>query len=138
MHMKCLKVLLTLLLGVWVQGGDLPPGIQAKFITIIANYANSGGKVHVKDPLVLSELSKLGVSHSDKSPLAWASNEADVKALKASGKMVVCGKLEWLPSGGSIALVEEAGKPQIYLHLGNINASGLTLPDAILKIGKKL
>ena len=40
--------------------------------------------------------------------------------------------------GGSIAVVEEGGKPQIYLHMGNLAASGVTLSDAVLKIGKRL
>jgi hypothetical protein len=52
------------------------------------------------------------------------------------GKLIICPKLEWLPKGGSIAIVEEGGKPAIYLHMQNIGASGVTLSDAVLKIGK--
>ncbi len=120
------------------RAGDLPPVLQAKFISILANQANAGGKIHVKDPVLLAELGKLNFAHSEASKLAWAASEVEVKALKASGKLVICGKVEWLAAGGSVAVVEEGGKPQIYLHLGNIAASGVPLPDSIVKIGKKL
>ena len=39
--------------------------------------------------------------------------------------------------GGCIAIIEEGGKPAIYLHMQNINASGVALSEAILKIGKQ-
>lgn len=118
--------------------GDLPANIQAKFIKILATNAGSPGKVACKDAGVIEAMQAEGVSADAGSKVAWASNEAEVKAYKAAGKLVICGKLEWLPAGGSIAVVEEGGKPQIYLHMGNIAASGVNLSDAILKIGKRL
>lgn len=131
----------TLILGLAataLSAGDLPADIQAKFIKILAANAGSAGKVACKDPGVTAALGGAGLAADPASKVAWAGSEADVKAYKAAGKMVICGKLEWLPEGGSIALVEEGGKPQIYLHMGNIAASGITLSDAILKIGKRL
>jgi hypothetical protein len=121
-----------------LAAGDLPPAIQAKFIRIIASSAGSPGKVHCKDGAVAGELGKLGVTADPASKVAWADSEGEVRALKASGKLVICGKLEWLPAGGAIAIVDEGGKPQIYLHMGNIAGSGVTLSDAVLKIGRKL
>jgi len=119
-------------------GGELPAEIQVKFIKILASSAGSAGKVACKDGAVVAELAKVGVSVDGGSKVAWAANEAEVRSLKGAGKLVLCGKLDWLPAGGAIAIVEEGGKPQIYLHMGNIAASGVTLSDSVLKIGKKL
>lgn len=120
------------------QAGDLPPAIQAKFVKILAASANSTGKVACKDAEVAAELEKAGVSIDPDSKIAWADSETEIKAMKAAGKLVICGKLQWLPLGGAIAIVEEGGKPQIYLHMGNVSASGVTLADSVLKIGKRL
>jgi len=121
-----------------MSAGELPAEVQAKFIKILASSAGSAGKVACKDGGLAAELGKVGVAADAGSKVAWASSEGEVKALKGAGKLVICGKLEWLPAGGAIAIVEEGGKPQIYLHMGNIAASGVTLSDAVLKIGKKL
>lgn len=121
-----------------LSAGDLPADIQAKFIKILATNAGSAGKVACKDPSVMAALGAAGMAADPAAKVAWAASDAEVKAYKAAGKMVICGKLEWLPAGGSIAVVEEGGKPQIYLHMGNIAASGVTLSDAVLKIGKRL
>jgi len=138
--MKPLKLIfgLAAALTLPVFGGDLPADVQAKFIKILAASANSPGKIACKDAAILGELDKMGISVDPGSKVAWAGSEGDVKALKASGKLVICGKLQWLPLGGAIAIVEEGGKPQIYLHMGNIAASGVTLSDSVLKIGKRL
>ena len=118
--------------------GELPAETQAKFIKILASSAGSAGKVVCSNGGLAGELGKLGVTPDAGSKVAWASSEGEVKSLKGAGKLVICGKLDWLSAGGAIAIVEEGGKPQIYLHMGNIAASGVTLSDAVLKIGKKL
>jgi hypothetical protein len=121
-----------------LAAGDLSGDVQAKFIKILASSAGSAGKVACSDGALAGELGKVGVAVDAGSKVAWASSEGQVKSLKGAGKMVICGNLQWLPSGGAIAIVEEGGKPQIYLNMGNIAASGVTLSDAVLKIGKKL
>jgi len=121
-----------------LAGGDLPVPIQAKFIRILASSAGSAGKVNCGNAALAEELGKVGVSPDPGSKVAWASTEAEVKGLKTAGKLVICPKVEWLSSGGSVAIVEEGGKPQIYLHIGHITESGITLADSVLKIGKKL
>jgi len=123
--------------SVAMSAGDLPADVQAKFVKILASSAGSAGKVSCKNATLAAELSKQGVATDDGSKVAWASSEGEVKALKAAGKLVICPTLAWLSAGGSIAVVEEGGKPQIYLHMNNIAASGVTLSDAVLKIGKK-
>lgn len=138
MRMNLVSSGIVLLAAAGLIGGELPADVQAKFIKILANSANSAGKVACKDGGVAGELAKVGVNADPGSKVAWAASEAEVRSLKGAGKLVICGKLDWLPAGGAIAIVEEGGKPQIYLHMGNIAASGVTLSDTVLKIGKKL
>jgi hypothetical protein len=132
----CVATVLSLSVA-GLSAGELPPEVQAKFIRIIASSAGSAGKVNCKDAAVVAQLVKLGVAVDGGSKVAWAGSEAEVKALKASGHLVICGNEHWLPGGASVAVVEEGGKPQIYLHMGNIGDSGVTLSDAVLKIGRK-
>jgi len=133
---KALIVLAVAISG--LSAGELPPETQAKFIKILASSAGSAGKVVCNNGGLAGELGKVGVTPDASSKVAWASSEGEVKSMKAAGKLVICGKVEWLSAGGAIAIVEEGGKPQIYLHMGNISASGVTLSDAVLKIGKRL
>jgi len=129
---------LVVLVSAQIAAGDLAPDMQAKFVKLLASSAGSAGKISCTSPALLAELGKLGVANDASASVAWASSEAEVKALKAAGKLVICGKLDWLPSGGSIAVVEEGGKPQIYLHMGNIAASKAVVSDTVLRIGKRL
>ena len=118
-----------------LSAADLPAGLQAKFIKIIAG---SGGATAVacKDSGMASEIKGVGFNVDGGSKVAYAGSEGEIAGLK--GKLIIVPKLEWLPKGGAIAIVEEGGKPAIYLHMGNIAASGVPLSDTILKIGKKL
>jgi len=131
-------LILCCALGMTAFAGDLPAELQVKFISLLARNAGSPGKVACRDGALHGELGKQGLANDATSKVAWAASEAEVKTLKAAGKFVICGHLEWLPAGGSVAVVEEGGKPQIYLHMGNIAASGVALSDAVLKIGRKL
>lgn len=115
-------------------GSELPAVMMAKFIKIIAG--DNG--VACKDSNLAKELAALGVKVTPSGKLLYAATEGEVAAGKAAGKLVICPDLSLLPKGGTLAIVEEGGKPQIYLHMGNLAASGVTVSDAILKIGKKL
>ncbi|MBV5350235.1 hypothetical protein JZU71_03585, partial [bacterium] len=133
--MKPKNLVLALILAsfsAWSQAGELPPEVLAKFVKLLSSSANSAGKVACKDGAMAGELAKLGVNADGSSKVAWAASEGEVRSLKGAGKLVLCGRLEWLPAGGAIAIVEEGGKPQIYLHMGNIAASGISLSDTIL------
>lgn len=116
---------------------NLPNEITVKMITLIAKSAKSDNKILVKDSAMKDELAKVGYSNDDSASIAWAASINEVKSMKKAGKLVMCGNLDWLSEGGCVAFIEESGRPQIYLHLGNINSSGVHLSDSILKVGKK-
>ena len=138
MLLKSLKVGMLCAAVTGLFGGELPPEVQAKFIKILAASAGSAGKVACHDAALAAELAKVGVTVDPGSKVIWAANDSEARAGKSMHKLVIAGQTESLPLGAAIAIVEEGGKPQIYLHMGNIAASGITLSDAVLKIGRKL
>jgi hypothetical protein len=122
----------VLLAAAALQAGDVPADIAARFVKII-----SSGKVACKDATMASALGGVGCAVDGGAKFAWAASEAEVKSLKAAGKCVITSRLEWLASGGTVAIVEEGGRPQMYIHSGNLAASGASLPDAVLKVSKR-
>jgi len=128
--MKCFLLVATL--ATFAFGGDLPVPLQAKFVKLIAGTAG----IRCGSAEMAEQIKAAGGSVNPGSKIAYASNEAEIASLK--GNLIIVPKLEWLPKGGCLAIVEEAGKPAIYIHLGNYEKCGVTVPDAIVKIGKRL
>ena len=116
---------------------DVAPELMAKFIKVIATNCGSPGRLDIQDPTLVKALGNLGVSVDKSSKVAYATSEAEVKTLKAAGKLVVCNRLDLLPLGGSIAIVEEDSKAVVYLHTGHISASGAQVSPAILRLGRQ-
>lgn len=120
-------------LSSWLPAGELPPETAAKLIKIIATA--TGGKVSCRDSGMKAALEAAGITVDGDSKLVWATNPVEIKMLK--GRLVVVGRKEFLSAGAGIALVEDGGKPKIYLNQAAITASGVTMPDAIYKVGEK-
>jgi hypothetical protein len=49
---------------------------------------------------------------------------------------VICGHVSQIPSGAAIAIVAEGGRPAIYVSSSNLATSKVSIPDAVLKVGK--
>lgn len=138
MHLtRSLALLPAALLSFGLNAGEIPPEMLAKFVKIICTSASST-KVATKDAALSGKFTESGLAVDGGSKIAWASTEGEVASYKAAGKLVICPKIEWLTKGGSVAIIEEGGRPQIILHMGNIDASGVKLSDTILKIGKPM
>lgn len=114
-----------------LMSGELPLGLQMKFVKIIT----SNAAIACKSVVVYDELRNSGIPLDNSSKFAYATTSAEVMSM--SGKLIIVPNLELLSKGASIALVEEGGKPQIYLHVANITSSGGKIPDMIYKIGKR-
>ena len=125
-----------LLLAATLHGQDLPPATQAKFLKILITSTGQFGFA-CSDPALKPQLEANGVSVSPGFLMAWASTEAETRALKAAGKMVIVPRRAWLKTGGSIALVAEEGKPTIYINMANVKASGMHLSDTIIQMARK-
>jgi hypothetical protein len=117
-----------------LQAGDLAAPTVAKFIRVIAS--SGGGKAACRDRDVAAELATLGVAVDPESKVVWVSLEAEVGKLARMGRLVICGKLELLAAGASVALVAEGGRPTIYISAKNLAGTGVALSDSVLKISK--
>jgi len=136
--MKLKITLLALILGsfsTWAPAGDLPPEIAAKLIKIIATA--TGGKVSCRDAAMKTALEGAGITVDADSKIVWATNPVEIKMLRSQNRLVITGNKSYLTSGAGIAIVEDGGKPKIFIHQPNIAASGVTLSDAIYKVGEK-
>lgn len=117
-----------------LSAGDLAPEVQAKLLRVIVNGAGAQGKIACKDAALKGALESVGLGIDASSRVAWGNNPLEIKTLKSLGKLVICGRQEWLGQGAAIALTEEGGRPRISLNKGNITASGVALSDDVLKI----
>jgi hypothetical protein len=131
-----IRLILASLMVLGLQAQELAPETAAKFLKVLLSSSGQFGFA-CNDAALKAKLEADGLSVAPGFKMAWAASEAEVKSLKAAGKVVVVPKLAWLKLGGSIALVEEDGKPQLYIHPGNLKASGMTLSDAVVKMAKK-
>jgi len=122
-------------LGLSAQSAPLE--VQAKFVKILLSSSGQFGFA-CNEPGLKAKLESMGVSVGPGFKYAWGSSEAEVRALKAQDRFIICPAVEWLKAGGCIAIVEEGGKPTLYMHVANTKASGVTVSDAITKLAKKL
>ncbi len=129
-----IALVLATTLGMHAQ--DVAPEALVKFVRLLMSSTGQTSFACGSNMSLRFKLESTGVSTAATSKLVWASSEAEVKAGKAANRMVVVPKLEWLKLGGSVAIVQEDGKPVMYLNLANVKASGLTLPDAVIKASK--
>jgi hypothetical protein len=136
--MKFKTAVFALILGgcsVWAPAGELPAEVAAKLVKIIATSA--GGKVSCRDSSMKTALESAGVTVDSDSKIVWATNPVEIKMLRAQNRLVITGNKNFLANGASIAIVEDGGKPKIFLNQANIAASGVALSDAIYKVGEK-
>jgi hypothetical protein len=127
-------ILLTSVLGLAAQ--DVPPEAQVKFIRLLVSSSGQSGFACGSNMALKFKLQSVGFPTPADAKIAWASSEAEVKALKAAGRFAVVPQLAWLKLGAAAALVQEGGNPVLYLNLANVKASGLTLPDSVVKSAK--
>jgi len=125
-------IALILVSATAVQAGEVAAPTIAKLIRIVA----ASGKVACPDPEVAAELGKLGLALDPEARIVWAITDKDVSHYAKQSKLVICGQVGQLAQGASLAIVAEGGRPAIYIHSANLAASKVSLPDAVIKIGK--
>ena len=134
---RLIPAALALVATVGMNAQVAPVDTQAKFLKVLLSSSGQFGFA-CNDEVLKKKLEELGVSVGPGFKYAWGSSEPEVRALKAQGRFIICPNVDWLKSGGCIAIVEEGGKPQLYLSTANTKASGVTVSDAIIKIAKKI
>ena len=111
--------------------------VQAKFIKVLMSSTSQFGFA-CSDEGMKKKLEEMGISVGPGFKFAWAASVSEVRALKQQNHFIICPNVDWLKDGACIAVVEEGGRPGLYLDVANAKASGVTLSDAILKIAKKI
>lgn len=120
------------LASAFMHAGELPVDMQAKLLKIIASGAGST-KVACREDALKAALEGAGVGVDGAAKIAWTNSPGEVRMLKSTGRLVVCGRQDLLTQGAGIAIVEDGGRPKIMLNSMNIKASGVQISDAILK-----
>jgi hypothetical protein len=134
---RMIPTAMALVFTLGMNAQSAPLDTQAKFLKVLLSSSGQFGFA-CNDEALKKKLEELGVSVGPGFKFAWGSSEPEVRALKAQGRFIICPNVAWLNSGACMAIVEEGGKPQLYLHTANAKASGVTISDAIAKIAKKL
>jgi hypothetical protein len=119
-----------------LPAADLAPPTVAKFIRLLIAAGGGVAKVNCADKEVAAELRSLGLAIDPEAAVVWAGSDREASKYGKLGKLVICGQLESLATGASVALVAEGGRPAIYISPRNLSGTGITLPDSILKLAK--
>ena len=77
----------------------LRPDVQAKFVKTLVSATGQFGLACNNDPALKKSLEAAGVSVAPGFKLAWAATEAEVKTLKADGRLVLVPKLAVAQAG---------------------------------------
>jgi hypothetical protein len=133
---RLLFPVLALALGRILCAQAAPLEVEAKFVKVLLTSTGQFGFA-CNDEALKARLEAMGISVGPGFKFAWGRSEEEVRALKAQNRFIVCPSVDWFRSGACLALVEEDGRPQLYLHLANTRASGVTVPDAIARIARK-
>jgi hypothetical protein len=128
-------IALLLCASATLLAGDLAVPTVAKFIRVIAS-ASGASKVACSDREVAGELASLGVQADPEAKVVWAGSERDAGRFAKLGRVVICGNIDWLNAGATIAIVAEGGRPALYISARNLAATGVAFPDTIMKISK--
>ena len=115
---------------------QVPPAELMPFLKVVTASAGAPGRIACRDMDLSMQLKKGGVSPDAKAPVAWAATGEQLKDYLAEGKLVVAGDPAMLKAGAGVAIVLEQGRPVILISLKNVQASGVTLSDALLKISR--
>lgn len=127
---------ICLLGGYCTHAGEVAPSISARVLRVVVGSGGSDSRVACTDLEVASELKRLGVEIDPLARVAWASSEAELRALLQRGHLVVCGNPTFLSKGAGLVLALEGGRPVIYINYSNVKSSGVILSDSVLKIAK--
>lgn len=123
------------------QGRDVeevPPPLLAKIVRILANRVGAQGRIACTERVMAAELARLGMTIDPESMVAWGGSLAEVKALRPTRKLILCGRMDLLPPGGCIAIVVEDDRPTIYLHMRHLGDGKVLIPPDLYEISRRI
>jgi hypothetical protein len=120
----------------YVSAEELPNEVVARFLKIISSA--SGGKVSTKNMELRAALEAAGVTVDSGASVVWVVNPMEAASMKRmGGKLVICGRREWMQQGAAIVLTGDGGHPKILMNSAAVAASHVVIGDAVAKIAEK-
>lgn len=117
---------------------EVPVPILAKIVRILAARVGSQGRIACTDARLAEELRRLGVQIDPDAMVAWAGNLNEIKILRPTRKLILCGRLDFLPPGGCIAIVIEEDRPALYMHMRHLGDSRVMIPPDLYDISTRM
>jgi len=116
---------------------DISVEEAAKFLRILASEAGSEGRIACKDVDMVIQLKKQDISIDAKANVAWAFNPQQTRFYLSEHKLVVCNSRKLFAAGGVIAFERIGGRLTIFYNPGNLEKSGVHLPESFLRSALK-
>jgi hypothetical protein len=127
--------LLPSLWGFGLQAEDLAPVTLAKIMKLVLVDAKESS-IACTDPMLRSELGKLGVAFDPESRVVWVKTPQEKARYRGSNRLTISGQVADLDAGIIVAMVGEGGRCVFYISKANADANKVTVPSAIVKLGK--
>jgi hypothetical protein len=116
----------------------VPVEEAAKFLLILASSAGSEGRIACREMDMAMQLKKREISVDARANVAWAFTAEQTKFFSAQGKLVVCSSRKLFQEGGAIAFERANGRLTVFYHPGNLERSGVRLPESMLRVAVKI
>jgi hypothetical protein len=112
---------------------DLGMDQVASYLLIVAASAGSEGRVACREMDMAIQLKKRGVSVDAKANVAWAFTAPQARDYAQEGKLVICTRRSLFAEGGAIAFERVGGRLTVFVSRGNLERSGVKLPESFLR-----
>lgn len=132
--MRLMPSLLAALLALpALQATELSADTTAKLVNMVAKGSSEGGRIACRDEGMAGALRAAGLEVVGGARIAWATTEAEVRALSMMGKLVIGGDPKMINAGAGLVVTEEGGRPRMMVNPRAVQKSGVRLSDAVLK-----
>lgn len=127
--------LLPSLWGFALRAEDLAPVTLAKIMKLVIADAKETS-IACADPILKTELGKLGVAFDPESRIVWVKTPQEKAKFRGANRLTISGQVADLDAGIIVAMVGEGGRCVFYISKANADANKVTVPSAIVKLGK--
>jgi len=110
----------------------------AKYLLILATSAGSEGRIACKEMDMAMQLKKREIAVDAKANVAWSFTPEQTRFYAGQGKLVVCNSRKLFPDGGAIAFERANGRLTVFYNPGNLERSGVRLPESFLRGAVKI
>lgn len=127
--------LVPVLCGSMAWSEELAPATAAKILKLVLVDAHES-TIACSDPFLKAELLKLGVVMDPESKIVWVKTPQEKAKYRGTDRLTIGCQVSDLTLGVIVALVGEGGRSVFYVSKANAQASKVSLPMGISKLGK--